>query len=177
VGLDPSERLLEDARTRLESTQLVRGWAETLPFKDLLFDALFCECVLSILEDSTRALLEWARVLRQGGFLILSDVFTKNGRAMASPEPHSPRLPAKGPLVREDLLRLLERLGFAVLLWEEHENLLKEFAARMILAGLRLPDSWCFGQEWKTRKGDGMKLSYFLLVGRKGETLASSIPG
>jgi arsenite methyltransferase len=177
VGLDPSERFLEEAHTRLESTQLIRGRAETLPFKDLLFDALFCECVLSILEDGTRAPLEWARVLKRGGFLILSDVFTKNGRSPASPEPHSQPLPAHAPLVKGDLLRLLEGLGFVVLLWEEHENLLKEFAARMILAGLRLPDSWCFGQGWKTGKGDGMKLSYFLLVGRKGKAPASSTSG
>ena len=36
---------------------------------------------------------------------------------------------------RRDLLGLLTRLGFSLLLWEEHERLLKEFVARMILAG------------------------------------------
>ena len=176
VGLDPTGALLEEAHARLASTQLVRGRAEALPFKDLLFDALFCECVLSILEDGMGALRGYARVLRQGGFLILSDVFTRNGQALGRPGHGSQLLPTKAPLVKEGLLGLLEGLGFTLLLWEEHERLLKEFAARMILAGLRLPDSWCFGQGWKTRKGDGAGLSYFLLVALKGRARASSPP-
>ena len=168
VGLDYSEALLEEAIPRLGSSRIVRGRAETLPFKDALFDALFCECVLSILEDGAKALQECARVLREGGFLVLSDVFVKRGPARGRPEadPRGPK--TRAPLVKEDLLGFLEGLGLSLLLWEEHERLLKEFAARMILAGIRLPDSWGCGQEWKAKKPDYAGLSYFLLVGRKG---------
>ncbi len=167
VGLDYSTALLEEAVPRLGSSRIVRGRAETLPFKDALFDALFCECVLSILEDGTKALRECARVLREGGFLILSDVFATRGPARGRPEVDSHGLETKAPLVKEDLLRFLERLGFSLLLWEEHERLLKEFAARMILAGIPLPDSWGCGQGWKLKRPDYAGLSYFLLVGLK----------
>ncbi len=167
VGLDHSTALLEEAIPRLGSAPIVRGRAETLPFKDALFDALFCECVLSIFEDGTKALKECARVLREGGFLIVSDVFATRGPARGRPGADSRWLWAEAPLVKEDLLGFLERLGFSLLLWEEHERLLKEFAARMILAGVRLPDSWSCVQGWKVKKPDYAGLSYFLLVGLK----------
>jgi arsenite methyltransferase len=168
VGLDHSTALLEKAVPRLGSSRIIRGRAETLPFKDALFDALFCECVLSILEDGAKALQEYARVLREGGFLILSDVFAKHAPARGRPEPDLRRFRAKAPLVKEDLLGFLEGLGFSLLLWEEHERLLREFAARMILAGIRLPDSRSCAQGWKVKKPGYAGLSYFLLVGQKG---------
>jgi hypothetical protein len=82
-------------------------------------------------------------------------------------EERSQRLPAKGRLAKEDLLGLLTRLGFSLLLWEEHERLLKEFAARMILAGVRLPYPWVCGQGQERKKTDRPGISYFLLVALK----------
>jgi arsenite methyltransferase len=173
VGLDYSEPLLGEAVPRLGSGRLVRGLAETLPFKKGFFDALFCECVLSILTDRMAALREFAWVLKEGGFLILSDVFGQGGPGRGQPEEKSQEFRTKGLLAKEDLLGLLTRLGFSLLLWEEHERLLKEFVARMILAGGRLPDLWrCrLGQERK--KTDRPGISYFLLVARKPGQLFS----
>jgi arsenite methyltransferase len=173
VGLDYSEPLLGEAVPRLGSGRLVRGLAETLPFKKGFFDALFCECVLSILTDRMAALREFARVMKEGGFLIVSDVFGQGGPGRGQPEEKSQEFRTKGLLAKEDLLGLLTRLGFSLLLWEEHERLLKEFVARMILAGGRLPDLWrCrLGQERK--KTDRPGISYFLLVARKPGQLFS----
>jgi SAM-dependent methyltransferase len=167
VGLDYSETLLGEAVPRLASGRLVRGRAEMLPFKKGSFDALFCECVLSILGERMTALRECARVLKEGGFLIVSDVFSQGGPGQGRLEERSQRLPAKGRLAKEDLLGLLTRLGFSLLLWEEHERLLKEFAARMILAGVRLPYPWVCGQGQERKKTDRPGISYFLLVALK----------
>ena len=128
--------------------------AEILPFKKDSFDALFCECVLSILNDGVAALCEFARVLKEGGFLIISDVFGQGGPGRGQPEAKSQGLRTKGLLAKEDLLGLLTRLGFSLLLWEEHERLLKEFVARMILAGERLPDPWGCRQGQEQKKTD-----------------------
>jgi len=167
VGLDYSTTLLEEAVSRLASKQLVRGRAETLPFKNALFDALLCECVLSVLGDKIGALQECARVLCEGGVLILSDVFAKSNPDRGQPGADSQGPRRRAPLAKEDLLGLLERLGLSLLLWEEHEMLLKEFAARMILAGVRLPDAWSRRQGQDGEKTDRAGLSYFLLVARK----------
>jgi arsenite methyltransferase len=167
VGLDYSETLLREAAPRLVPGRLVRGGAETLPFKKGFFDALFCECVLSILRHRITALREFARVLKEGGFLIVSDVFDRGGPGQGRLVGKSQGLRTEGLLAKEDLLSLLTRLGFSLLLWEEHERLLKEFVARMILAGVRLPDQWACSQGQDRKKTDRPGISYFLLVARK----------
>jgi arsenite methyltransferase len=175
VGLDYSETLLGEAVPRLVSGRLVRGRAETLPFKNGLFDALFCECVLSILYDRITALREFARVLKEGGFLIVSDVFDRGGPGQGRLKGESQGRRAEGLLAKEDLLSLLTRLGFSLLLWEEHERLLKEFVARMILAGVRLPDQWACRQGQEGKKTDRAGISYFLLVARKPAATFQSV--
>jgi ubiquinone/menaquinone biosynthesis C-methylase UbiE len=167
VGLDYSELLLGEAVPRLGSGRLVRGRAETLPFKKGSFDALFCECVLSILGSRTTALREFARVLKEGGFLIVSDVFAQGGPGQGRLEGNAQCLPGKGLLAKDDLLGLLTGLGFSLLLWEEHERLLKEFVARMILAGVGLPYAWACRQAQERKKTGRAGISYFLLVALK----------
>lgn len=175
VGLDYSEVLLGEAVPLLVPRRLVRGRAETLPFKNGFFDALFCECVLSILRDRIAALREFARALKEGGFLIVSDVFGQGNPKRGQPETKSQGLPTKGPLAKEDLLGFLRRLGFSLLLWEEHQRLLKEFVARMILAGERLPDPWGCRQGQEKRKANRPQFSYFLLVARKSGASFQSV--
>ena len=69
VGLDLSEDLLAKARARLVAAPNVvlhRGNAESLPYADASFDAVYGSSVLHHL-DLDRALLEVLRVLRPGG--------------------------------------------------------------------------------------------------------------
>jgi SAM-dependent methyltransferase len=175
VGLDHSEMLLGEAVPRLVRGRLVRGLAETLPFKKGFFDALFCECVLSVLRDRAAALHEFVRVLKEGGFLIVSDVFCQAGLGRGQPETKSQGLPPKGLLAKEDLLGFLRRLGFSLLIWEEHQRLLKEFVARMILAGERLPDPWGCRQGQEETKANRPQFSYFLLVAQKSGASFQSV--
>jgi SAM-dependent methyltransferase len=75
LGLDPSPDLLNAGVQRDSGLRLVRGIAEALPFREGWFDGLFCECVLSLLADSRPALREFSRVLKPGGFLIITDMY------------------------------------------------------------------------------------------------------
>lgn len=151
VGLDCSGALLGEAASRCAAGRLVNGRAEALPFRDASFDALFCECVLSVVARKETALAEYARVLKRGGRLVISDVFAPGGSGPGQPD-------GDGFIDKEWLTGLLTGLGFSVILWEEYERQLKEFAARMIFAGACLPGAWRCGQ----------RLSYFLLAAVKG---------
>ena len=166
VGLDYSGSLLREITVPVLQGRLVNAQAEILPFKKGSFDALFCECVLSILTDRLAALNEFARTLKQGAFLIASDLFDRTYPDQNLPEPRSHIILTDRLLTKGNLLRVLTRLGFSILLWEEHKQILIDFVARMILAGTRLPDQWrrMMGQE---RKTDRLKISYFLLVAKK----------
>ena len=159
VGLDHSETLLSEAAARLETARFIQGRAETIPFRNGTFDAVFCECVLSILDDRSAALDELSRVLKDGGYLVVSDLFSKGG--------HETSGQADGLPSQEELIDLISGCGFTLLLWEEHGRLLKEFAVRMILAGECLPYSWGCGQRQMEQKSDRPGISYFLMVARK----------
>jgi SAM-dependent methyltransferase len=160
--------LLGEATSLLAAGQrLVRGLTETLPFKKNSFDALFCECVLSIITERLTALHEFARVLKQEGLLIVSDVFYQDNPKRGQQETESQGFQTKRFLTKKDLLGALARLGFSLLLWEEHQRLLQEFVARLILAGERLPDLWTYRQGWEGKRPDCPQISYFLLVARK----------
>ena len=176
VGLDHSEVLLGEAVPLVVAAKrLVRGLAEILPFKKSSFDALFCECVLSVLRNRLAALHEFGRVLKEGGFLIVSDVFGQSDPSRRQPETKFQGLPTKGLLTKQVLLGVLTRLGFSLLLWEEHERLLKEFVARIILAGEHLPDPWRCSQGQENSKADRPQISYFLLVAQKSEAAFQSV--
>jgi len=93
----------------------ITGNAECLPHADASFDCLLCECVLSILADAQQALREMHRVLRHGGYAILSDLYDKSRP--------------------DQLAGLLRRCGFAVQVFEDHSQTLRQFAAAAALRG------------------------------------------
>ena len=76
VGLDASAGMLDLARAKLapfgHRVALVRQTADDLPFADETFAAVTCLEALEFLPDDTAALREMARVLRPGGYLLVS---------------------------------------------------------------------------------------------------------
>ena len=80
VGVDPSERMLAEARARLQRAKmsanviLAQGEAGQLPFADASFDGVTAAFVLRNMDDHPRALAEMRRVLRPGGRLIVLEL-------------------------------------------------------------------------------------------------------
>jgi arsenite methyltransferase len=80
VGVDYSGHNVADA-SQLASTkglsslvQFERGDAEALPVPDKSFDAVICECAFCTFPNKSEAAAEFARVLRPGGRVGLSDL-------------------------------------------------------------------------------------------------------
>jgi SAM-dependent methyltransferase len=79
VGCDASAPNLAVARDRSAEeppvlVEFVPGTAEALPFPDGTFDAVVCECAVSTFADQPRAVAEFARVLKPGGAVGISDM-------------------------------------------------------------------------------------------------------
>ena len=79
VGTDLSAEMVARANeTAPPGVRFVVGDAEGLPFEDAGFDAVVSECAFCTFPDKARAAAEFARVLRPGGRIGLSDL-TRRG--------------------------------------------------------------------------------------------------
>ncbi len=132
VGVDPSEVLLAAGRQRKPSLNLVKGRGEELPCADGTMDGIFAECTMSLMEDMDRALGEMHRVLRQDGWLAISDVYLRNPDGVDKLRLLPLHCCLTGALAREALIEKLHTRGFKLILWEDHTPQLKEFTARLI---------------------------------------------
>jgi ubiquinone/menaquinone biosynthesis C-methylase UbiE len=75
VGMDATAEMLRQARSKADAAglhvDLRRGDAEAVPFEDARFDLVVERHVVWTLPEPNRALVDWHRVLRPGGRLIL----------------------------------------------------------------------------------------------------------
>jgi arsenite methyltransferase len=142
-GVDISPTLIAEGLGRNPALAITWAAAEALPFAGESRDGILCECVLSLLGEPLMALAEFRRVLRSNGYLILSDMYTRD------------------TTTRGRIEGWLSECGFEILLWEDHTHFLKELAARLILVHGSLEGLCC------TPPGAGGKPGYYLLVARK----------
>ncbi|MFB9415311.1 class I SAM-dependent methyltransferase [Dactylosporangium matsuzakiense] len=74
IGVDSSPDMLAHARTRAPSAELRQGDLRELPLPDDHVDIIVCALALTHLPDVGPAITEFARVLRPGGHLVITDV-------------------------------------------------------------------------------------------------------
>jgi arsenite methyltransferase len=172
IGLDPSEMLLRSGRRRDPSSPLIQSPGERLPLADEQFAAVLTECSLSVMRDAARAISELRRVLRSGGYLILSDIYARNPAGIDALQ----QLPIDsclcGAISRAEIIQRIETAGFKVLLWEDHTTALNAFAAQLIWANGSMPQFWCRATS-RADVGDIQRViaqskpGYYLLIARK----------
>jgi arsenite methyltransferase len=79
IGIDLSEKMVEWSRTRArrkdvtERVELRQADAQNLPFQDAHFDVVISESVTTFVEDKPKALCEYARVTKPGGYVALNE--------------------------------------------------------------------------------------------------------
>ena len=74
VGIDPTEALLAQARTRDPGGEYHLASAEALPFPDASFDLVVSYLTLIDIDDFRSGLKEMVRVLRPGGTLLIANL-------------------------------------------------------------------------------------------------------
>lgn len=73
IGVDSSPEMLEVARRRVPRADLRTGDLRELPVEDGAVDLVVCGLALAHLDDLRPVMAEFARVLRPGGHLVISD--------------------------------------------------------------------------------------------------------
>jgi len=150
-GVEQSIRQLEQAS---DTSNLVQATGDSLPFAGGSFHAVLCECALSLFPNPGAGLAEFQRVTMPGGFLILSDLFADRAA------PAEPGSCAGRAMPLASIRQQVECNGYEILRVEEHTVLLKDLAARLVLAGGGSEkECGCAG-----RKG----LGYYLMIAVKG---------
>ncbi|MCB2149565.1 MAG: class I SAM-dependent methyltransferase [Deltaproteobacteria bacterium] len=166
VGVDLSVVLLTEARRCDPDLPVIRGNAVDLPLKADHYSTVFCECVLSLLPDPARALNEFCRVLRPGGHVVVADLYQRT--AGSTDSGLTGRGCVKGAVSRDVSVQRMVAAGLVICLWEDHSDLLKVLAARLVWAGISLKDVW--GKACSPAAGkEPFRPGYYLLVAGKGE--------
>jgi ubiquinone/menaquinone biosynthesis C-methylase UbiE len=198
VGLDYGPRNVETARHRAGERGVAYrvafycGDAERLPFADGSFDAIVCECALCTFPDKPSAVGEFARVLRPGGRVGLSDL-TRRGplpRELESLEAWIACVADARPI--KDYHALLAGAGLVVGVTEEHDRVLIEFIERIrsrllateIMIGLKKVDLGGIDiavvkdiARHALASARAGKLGYAIVTAKKDDELSGPPPG
>lgn len=71
--LDPSEKMLQRARSKLKKVKIMRGYVESTPFKENTFDLVYAIDSLHHWDDQKKGLNEINRILKPHGTFVLID--------------------------------------------------------------------------------------------------------
>jgi SAM-dependent methyltransferase len=196
VGVDITPKMIERARARVDQeslsglVELRVADARALPFEDDTFDAVICESVVVFLDDKQRAVDEFVRVTRPGGYVGMTEVtllkptddqefmayMTRVAGIRGEMLPKEEWVPYLHDAGLEDIVAAARQLD----LREEAKARLRRYRARDMLAALaRLPKMWfgdadakaflreTFGGVKHVRKETFEFMGYGVYVGRK----------
>lgn len=171
-GLDLSSSLLYQGRHRDTGLRLIRANAVELPVKDETFQALFCECVLSLTPDPVGVLKECRRVLKSGGFLLLTDLYPRVPQIQQRSNSSAVNCCLNGAMGKDQIHSITTRAGFNIFLWEDHTPLLKALAGQLVFAYGSMEKFWSSfycGKECVnlSSRNKNMKPGYYFLAAKK----------
>lgn len=135
---------------------LVQGIGSKLPFDDRYFDGLLCECSFSLFDTPEASLLEFARVLKDGGCLFMSDLYARQkGGSMDNPA-------VKYLYTKEKLWSMLIKSGFQPNVFEDQTFWMKTLLAQKMMDGGQAALDKLFAGEYGRLKAMGC--GYYILT-------------
>jgi SAM-dependent methyltransferase len=170
IGIDREDRGDEGLTLGVDPDEHIVANAEELPFPDNSVHGVLAECSLSLMGNHERVLAECARVLKDEGRLMISDLYARQPEAIG-PVRALKSSCISGMIVREELETRLARCEFREDVWEDNSQALRESAARFILENDSLEGLWnCEGEDSAEAIQAAMhsaRAGYFLLIAKR----------
>lgn len=160
LGIDASLSQVAEARRRAPSATYLVADAAALPFESGSIDAVLAECSWSACGTepggADAVLSAFARAVRPGGWLLLSDLYAREGDGA-------------GRLRSEAGIRAaVAAAGFAIEHWEDRSSDLRTFAAKLTWEhGSLAPFVGCGGLPAEPAAFKALRPGYFLVVARR----------
>lgn len=173
VGLEPSELLIAEASAKYPDISIMKGVGESIPVEDASLDGAFAECTLSLMDDLDKVMGECSRVIRSGGWLVISDVYARRPEHIKKLQDFSFRSCLRGMLDLEYLRARLDSEGFEVVVQEDQTEYLRQLTVKLIF------EYGSMNLFWNRMSGCGAdmeefrhllslcKAGYFMMVCRK----------
>ena len=154
TGVDISSKLIAKGKKKNEGLDLRCMEAEFLDFESKTFDAVLMECSLSVFRLQEDAVFEAFCLLKNGGKLIITDLYRKNpdpaavAKMIAEAREKAKRPKTEGAceenerpsgvlldgaFVIDELAAMLEGIGFELELFEDQSPAIAGFAAQAIM--------------------------------------------
>jgi SAM-dependent methyltransferase len=159
-GVDVSGALLARARQSVSGAAFVQAKSEQLPLASASLDAVISECTLSIFEMKA-ALRECARVLKPGGWFIVSDLYARNENGLVALRQLPPGTCIGAALTRGEIEAKLAGSGLEIAVWQDCSERLKEFPLCTLSTAAEVDPFDLILAAGKA------KLGYYFLVARK----------
>lgn len=173
AGIDPSEKLISEAKYKYTYAGFIQGRGENLPFQNKSFYAVFAECTLSLMEDLDIVIDEVHRVLKNGGWFIITDVYAKNRDTVSELNGFPLNSCMRGMHDLQLLKQKLQKTGFGIEYEEDCSDLLKQLLVKIGFTYGSMSTFWNLTSE---NCIDGCRFSealkqkkpgYFMLIVRK----------
>jgi ubiquinone/menaquinone biosynthesis C-methylase UbiE len=173
IGLEPSELLISEAERKYPGICILRGVGEKIPAGDMSLDGVFAECTLSLMDDLYAVVDECSRVLRKGGYFVISDVYARRPEHIQELHAFSFKSCLRGMLDLDKLIEKLKAAGFEINLLEDQTDCLRQLTVKLIF------EYGSMGVFWNKMSGCGSDMDefrnlmskcrtgYFLMVCRK----------
>lgn len=171
-GLDISHELVEEARRNTES-EIIIASGEDIPFEKESFSGVLAECTLSLMDNLKKAVDEVYRVLKPGGYFVISDLYINHSEYLDELQSYSVNTCLKKPHDLKKLKSILMDRGLNILLEEKYDKYIKQLVFEIIFQHGSMENFW---QGSQNSSFDGnkfqstlskSKLGYFLLIARK----------
>ncbi len=174
VGIDSSRKLIDIAKSTAGSeVNFYHCSGNRMPFANKVFQCVFAECTLSLMDDISDVIEEVNRVVAPGGYFVITDVYGKNPDAIPTLYQYRINTCIRRLHNLGDLQKIIEKRGFHIELLEDHSPLLHQLFVKIVFQYGSAGRFWNLtscnqvdGYEFQEAIGN-CKPGYFLLVAKK----------